>query len=397
MNSPIKKAVRDARSPKDTRILHFSTVHLRDDSRIRSKMMASLHLSYPGQIRLLVQDGLGNETDKEGYPVIDTGPRLKRIQRMTLGGWRMFRAVLRERPKIAHFHDPELIPWAILLSLFGIKIVYDIHEDYPEAVSENYRLPSVARKVLPPVVRLVEGVCSPFFSAFVAVTPQIQQRFPRRKTILVRNWPIAREFREPSCRPMRDRPREVTYIGTINLNRNILGMLDVAGLVKSDGIHLRLAGDFPVAAHEDAARTHPEWEAVRYDGWVSREGVAEILASARAGLVVLKPVEHETLTFPIKLFEYMAAGVPVISSDFPLWRKFVEEANCGLLVDPMNPSEIADAIRWIVDNPEVATKMGARGREAILTRYSWEAEAKALIELYEKLGVSATQPDTLKT
>ena len=69
-------------------IAHFSTVHLRDDSRIRSKMMASLNERYPGQVALLVQDGLGDEKDEAGYQVIDTGPRLGRIRRMSLGGWK---------------------------------------------------------------------------------------------------------------------------------------------------------------------------------------------------------------------------------------------------------------------------------------------------------------------
>ena len=136
------------------------------------------------QVALLVQDGLGDEKDEAGYQVIDTGPRLGRIRRMSLGGWKMFCAIIRFRPKIAHFHDPELIPWGVLLRLYGIRVIYDVHEDYPEAVSENYRLPAVIRKLLPPVVRFVEWITTPFFSAIVTVTPQIQARFPKRKPCL---------------------------------------------------------------------------------------------------------------------------------------------------------------------------------------------------------------------
>lgn len=133
------------------------------------------------------------------------------------------------------------------------------------------------------------------------------------------------------------------------------------------------------------ARAHRGWQNVRFDGWVSREGVADILASARAGLVVLKPIKHEMLGLPIKLFEYMAAGVPVIASDFPLWRKIVEDAGCGLLVDPLKPDEIADPIRWIVRHPEEAAEMGARGRAAVLTRYNWEQESEVLFQLYDRI------------
>lgn len=368
-------------------IAHFTTVHDRNSSRIRSKMVASLHQRYPGEVKLYVQDGLGPETDTAGFEVIDTGPRLRRFLRMTTGGWRMFRAVLRARPAIAHFHDPELLPWAMVLRLYGVKVVYDVHEDYPDAVAENYRLPKAARILLPTAVRFVEWVAAAFMSAIVAVTPRIASRFPRRKTVMVRNWPKVSEFHTPADRPMRDRPREVAYIGTITLNRNILGMMDAVEAAGDCGAVLRLAGQFTVAMDEVRARAHPGWSKVHFDGWVSRERVADILNSVRAGLVVLKPVEHEMLTYPIKLFEYMAAGVPVISSDFPLWREFVNEADCGILVDPTNPEEIADAIRWIIVNPDEAQAMGERGRRAILEKYNWEQEAEVLHRLYERLGV----------
>lgn len=373
--------------PRSSKVyyLHFSTVHLRDDSRIRSKMMALLQERYPGQVLLVVQDGLGDEVDEAGYRVVDTGPRLRRLRRMSLGGWRMFRAVLRNRPSIAHFHDPELIPWGVMLSFFGIKVIYDVHEDYPEAVSENYRLPTVVRKILPPVVRFVEWATMPFFSAIVTVTPQIQNRFPKGKTILVRNWPLVREFHEPAGTPMQEKPFEFAYIGTITRNRNIMGMISAIDVVHETGARLRLAGDFPIEADREAALQHPGWRRVIFEGWVSRDGVADILANARAGLVVLKPVEHEMLTLPIKLFEYMAAGVPVIASDFPLWREIVDDAGCGLLVDPDKPEEIAAAMRWMLENPNDAEAMGRRGRAAVLEQFNWEQEAETLIETYETI------------
>jgi glycosyltransferase involved in cell wall biosynthesis len=110
--------------------------------------------------------------------------------------------------------------------------------------------------------------------------------------------------------------------------------------------------------------------------------VADILGNARAGLLVLKPVEHEMVTLPIKLFEYMAAGIPVISSDFPVWRKIVEGAGCGLLVDPGDTDAIAGAMQWILDNPEEAQAMGDRGRRAVVDQLNWDVEAKTMSDFY---------------
>ena len=367
------------------KLVHFTTVHLRDDSRIRSKMMASLHARYPGQASLFVQDGLGDEIDRLGYKIISTGPRLRRLKRMSLGGWWMFRSVLKHRPSIAHFHDPELIPWGVLLSLFGIKVIYDVHEDYPAAISENYRLPSVARKILPFIVRFVEWATTPFFTTIVTVTPQIQGRFPKEKSVMVRNWPLVSEFCEPAGTPMRERPLEFAYIGTITRNRNIIGMIDAIDALRGSDAILRLAGDFPIDTDREDALARPGWAKVRFDGWVGRDGIADILANARAGLVVLKPVEHEMLTLPIKLFEYMAAGVPVIASDFPLWREIVNSVGCGLLVDPDDHARIADAMRWVMNNPDEAETMGRRGREAVMSHFNWGQEAQILFQTYDKI------------
>ena len=86
---------------------------------------------------------------------------------------------------------------------------------------------------------------------------------------------------------------------------------------------------------------------------------------------------------PTKVYEYMAAGLPVIASDFPRWRAIVEDSGCGLCVDPGDAGALARAIAWILDHPQEANAMGANGRRAVETRYSWESEARTLAGLYE--------------
>lgn len=368
-------------------IIHFTTAHPRSDSRIRSKMVASLHQRDPGCAALYVQDGLGDELDPDGFWVIDTGPRLSRLCRMTWGALRMLCALVKARPRIAHFHDPELLPWAVLLRLFGIKVLYDVHEDYPEVTAHNGNLPRLMQKIVPSVVRIVEWVCARLLNGIVVVTPTIAARFPPSKTVMVRNFPLIKEFTVSQRPSMRSRPLEIAYIGTITLKRNILGMMDAVALASNKEVRLRLAGDFTVAKEEAMARGHPGWNKVNFDGWLSREGIALLLNSVRAGLVVIKNIDHEMLTYPIKLFEYMAAGVPVISSDFPLWREIVEEAECGILVDPSNPQSIAESIDWLIKNPDEAQAMGERGRIAVQKMSNWDNEFNNLLKLYEKLGV----------
>lgn len=372
-------------------IIHFTTVHPRDDSRIRSKELATLARAFGGAVSLYVQDGLGDAVDPDhGYRIVDTGPRLRRVSRMTVGAWRMIRAVARARPAVAHFHDPELLPWAVLLRLFGIKVVYDAHEDMPQQVKHNPGLPPLVRRLAPPFVAFAEWLGARLINGLVAPTTTITDRFPKRMTALVRNFPLLDELHAPDPTPMRDRPVEMTYVGSISEVRNIYGMIAAVARLAVPDARLRLAGTFAVPETERRARAMPEWRSVRFEGWTDREGVARVLADGRAGLVLLKPVEHEMLTLPIKLFEYMAAGLPVISSDFPVWRGIVEGAGCGLLVDPEDEAAVVAAMRWIIDHPGEAQLMGERGRRAVEERFNWELEAATLTDFYrERLGVRA--------
>lgn len=366
------------------KIIHISTVHPRDDSRIRTKQLRSIVASGRFEALMLVQDGMPDETDSVGgFGIRSVGPQLRRIRRMTVGGWRMVRETLRLKPDLVHFHDPELMPWGMIISLFGPRVVYDVHEDYRRAVTQNFRLPRIVRAVIGPIVATAEWASQHFFSGIVAVDETIAAHFSSKKTIVVRNFAIASEFNQPGELPMDARPAEFAYIGTITANRNIFGMLDAFRLAHESGARFRLAGDFTVEADRAAARAHPYWPQVHFEGWVDRVAVANILRSVRAGLLLIKPIPHEMDGLPIKLFEYMAAGLPVIASNFPLWRSIVEGAGAGLIVDPEDPHAVADAIRWILSNPLEAEAMGARGRQAVLDRFNWDAEASKLLAMYD--------------
>jgi glycosyltransferase involved in cell wall biosynthesis len=106
-------------------------------------------------------------------------------------------------------------------------------------------------------------------------------------------------------------------------------------------------------------------------------------------LVVLHPERGYKESLPIKLFEYMSAGLPVIASDFPYWRELLEPIGCASFVDPLDPVRIAAAIDDLLSNEERAREMGMRGAAAVRERLNWEQEAPKLFDLYARLGLTA--------
>jgi glycosyltransferase involved in cell wall biosynthesis len=205
--------------------------------------------------------------------------------------------------------------------------------------------------------------------------------------VLVRNVPILDELADSDPRPMRERARRVVYVGGLAPFNGVEQMVRAMGLLPPDSdIRLTLGGEFPSTADELRIRALPGSERVDFLGWVDRSRIPELLGDARAGLVVYQPTPNIMDCEPNKFFEVLSAGLPLIASDLPHWRAFVEGHDCGLTVSPDDPAALAGAIRTLVDDPDRAERMGARGRALIVGGYNWEAESARLLDLYMELA-----------
>ncbi|MGE0824677.1 MAG: glycosyltransferase family 4 protein [Candidatus Binatia bacterium] len=341
-------------------------------------------------VTLLAQHGHDEAIDGV---TVRTHPQAKnRFGRVLRSTWHVYSQARRLNASVYHFHDPELIPVGLLLGCGGKRVVYDIHEDVPETVLSKYYLPRWFRR---PVARLVEAVeCSAarWFSALVPATPAIARRFApyNNKVTMVQNFPRLEELSVTSGKEWQQREPAVAYVGGIAPERGIYEMVDAIHRVPATlRPRLKLGGTFnPVTVRDQVVRL-PGWTRVEELGWIDRPQVCDVLGKVQAGLILLRPEPRFQVSYPVKMFEYMAAGIPVIASNFPLWRQIIEDARCGLLVDPLEPSTLADAITYIMTHPQEAEAMGRRGKEAVVQRYNWAREEQKLLALYEDLMPSS--------
>lgn len=362
--------------------IHLTSVHIRYDTRIFHKMCTSL-ANNGRDVSLVVADGKGDET-LNGVDIHDVGASKNRRDRILNAPGRVLEKALALKADIYHLHDPELIPIGLKLKRRGKKVIFDSHEDVPKQFFAKAYLNPLLARVLSFAFAQFERFACKRFDVVVAATPFIRDKFLKINphTVDINNFPILGELAAPL--KVAETRSTVCYVGAIGATRGVREIVRAMGHVRSE-LRLEIAGRFSEPALGEEVRQYPSWEKVDELGFVDRIGVREVLSRSLVGLVVLHPVINYIDALPVKMFEYMSAGVPVIASDFPLWREIIEGSDCGLCVNPLDPQAIAAAIDTLAQNPERARKMGENGQRAVQECYNWGVEEQKLLQLYEKI------------
>lgn len=319
----------------------------------------------------------------DGVKILPLEKPANRLSRMLKTTWQVWRKAVKQQADIYHFHNPELIPVGLLLKLQGKKVIHDLHEDVPRQILSKHWIAKPLRKTIAWLVERVENFAAKRFDAVVTATPFIRDRFKglNYNVVDVNNFPILQELSLTNV-DWSKKECAVCYVGGITEVRGIYEMIEA---IEQTDVKLLLAGQFSPIEQRNRAVAMQGWSKVEEMGQLNRNEVKEVLSRSMAGLVVLHPIINYIDAVPTKMLEYMVASIPVIASDFPLLKEFVEDNNCGICLDPLNPQAIAQAIQWIIDHPDEAKRMGENGRRAVEEKYTWEEEAKKLLSLYEKL------------
>lgn len=364
-------------------VAHLTSAHSRNDTRIFLKQCRTL-VGAGYDVSLVVADGEG-DSSREGVKCVDVGASHGRVNRIFCVTREVYRKAVEIDASVYHIHDPELIPVGLKLKKRGKCVILDAHEDVPKQLLGKPYLNAFLLQTLSKAFALYESYACPKLDVVVAATPFIRDKFLGLgcKSVDINNFPMIGEL--DSSVPWADKRNEVCYVGGMSSIRGVRELVAACNEFNTD-TRLNLVGGISDSGFDAELRATRGWDRVNAIGVVGREGVRDILGRSMAGLVTFYPLPNHVDAQPNKMFEYMSSGLPVIASNFPLWREIVEGNECGLCVDPLDPCAIAGAIDYIVRHPDEARVMGANGKRAILEKYNWGAEATKLVSLYRSLG-----------
>ena len=372
---------------KVARIVHLTSAHEPFDIRIFHKECRSL-AGAGYDITLVAPHGKNEIVDGvriRGLPL--PGGKFSRATRTA---WKVFREAMGQGAEVYHFHDPELIPGGLLLRISGKKVIYDVHENHPRnRFFSKYSIPGWHWRPLGWLSWLMEHIehfSARRFSAIVTADDELLKRFYvfNDRTIPIQNYPLQEELlSRPIGEDSRYTSGRLVSFGGIAPRASIRELVVAISLLP-EGLNARLilGGDATSEALRSEVSQMPGWERVEYRGMIPRREMVDLLARAAAAVILFSPSLNSLDVRSNRLFEAMGAGLPVITSNFPKWKEFVEGNRCGLTVDPKNPQAIAEAFAYILTHPGESAAMGSRGRQLILERFNWAQEEKKLLGLY---------------
>jgi glycosyltransferase involved in cell wall biosynthesis len=373
----------------DVEILIISSVHRWDDTRIFYRQASSLSKYYKVELH-----APANFLKKEINSVKIIGLPLwkKKIERVNLW-WQLWKRILKSKAKVIHFHDPELIPLVFIIKIIKqIKVVYDVHEHIIYDIQSKTWIPEYLKKLILCIFILVEKICVPRFDAVIYTTPVVGKRYKKlaKRSVSIENYSKLDTFIETSVAVDKD-DNTVLYLGRVLNMRGVDQVIKAFEYVikKIPDAKFMIVGDIVPESYETTLKALAVElkmkTCIEFIGFVRHLETLRFLSLASCGIVVFRRGFANEACLPNKLFEYMASGLPVIASDFALYKEVINEFECGITVDPENVIKIAEGIIYMLKNPEMRKRMGINGKRAFETKYNWDKEEKKLLTLYREL------------
>jgi glycosyltransferase involved in cell wall biosynthesis len=356
---------------KSLRVLVVTVVHDPEDARIRYRQIGALNAAGHQVTFAAPFRAYGRECPPD-IECVDL-PRAQGRRRAAAA--RAARRLVRERGRgfdVVVLHDPELL--GTLIPTPVGRVVWDVHEDTGASLSMKAWLPRPAR----PAVRLLVRA--------------IERWVERRVPLILAEESYALRFRRPHpvvpnsvLPPKRDVPppgdHRVVYLGRLTAQRGALEMIEL-GRRLAPTVAVELIGnadaDCETAIEAANAAGH-----IRWLGFMPNDAALDAVQGALAGLSLLHDQPNYAHSRPTKIMEYMAHGIPVVTTPNPSSADLVRKHECGLVVPFGDLAAAQAAVTRLRDDPGLRKRLASNGRAAAAQHYSWAQDASRFVRILE--------------
>lgn len=368
-----------------TRVCHITTVHGAFDDRIFFKQCRSLAAA-GFDVHLIAP--IDRAVTEDGVHIRPVQVPASRLLRPITGAWRAFREARKLKAAIYQVHDPELLWIALLLKRGGAKVVYDMHESMRgHILTKTWLGPAWFRKLASRLYGWFEDLAIRKLDRVLVVVDSMREDIVRlhpaqaHKVEVIRNLPVLALIDRSLKTVGRDERFTLIYVGGLSRIRGIKEV--VMALEALPDVRLKLLGPWADETYRAECAALPAWAQVDDLGQVRMDGVYDHVRAADLGVCLLYPVHNYMISLPIKTFEYMACGLPMLVSDFPFWRRTF--GPFAWFADAQDPASITNAVRTAQADTGSRREKALAGRREVEQHYSWESESKRLVDLYRQL------------
>lgn len=368
------------------KVCHVTSAHKSNDVRIFEKECTSLAKNPEYKVYLVAQ---GESYVKNNVRVIGAGEMpSSRKQRMFEFSKEVAKKALSVNADLYHFHDPELLQYVSTFVKKGKKVIFDSHEDVADSILDKEYMPVPIRLGAKSVYNVVERLVLKKCSYIITTTPHIVAKLKKfnPNVALITNYPIIDENAEHQYDDCEKNTNALFFAGGIQdqwTHRNIIN-----AIADLDGITYELYGSSD-EGYLETINCLEGWKKVNYHGAVPFDEVQQAMHKSGIGMALLKP-SHNTggmlgTIGNTKLFEAMNAGLPVICTDFILWKKIVEGNNAGICIKYDDEQALKDAVLKLTEDKELYRQMSINGRRIVREKYNWASQEKKLLQVYRNI------------
>ena len=369
---------------KTYKVFIGSSVHPWNDPRVLYKEAVSLAKEYEVELHITAPF---DYKEVDGVKIFGLPQWKTKVDRRR-STWQLMKRVISSDARVFHFHDPELLPLAILTKIFkSVKVIFDFHEQLENKIVKRDWIPIYLRKPLVWIYKFFERLALEIIDGAIGViedqTPTLQKT---RQYAIIKNYPLIIQSNGP--KKASSGYIHLGYIGAIVKERRIKKIIEVCGELNNQfSLKLHIIGEIKYTKYKmemnKIIQHYDLNENVKFYGYMSIDEAMKIMQKWEIGFLPLRKKEHFVRSLPVKLFDYMSAGLAIVMPAYPLSKDIILKSNCGVIVDTSDLQDMVAKVKYLLENPNVRREMGQNGLKYAKKHFSWYTQEQKLLSFYK--------------